>query len=106
MFSNAECFNVRFYITIPPLPTATGARTFIVLPPKTSPSFSHFSPTQNNLAPDEVQAHTGMFEPQLNDGYYELGLQSARVIIDSLALANKRGMELSYRIHYLDMACK
>ncbi|EEB86760.1 hypothetical protein MPER_16165, partial [Moniliophthora perniciosa FA553] len=32
----------------------------------------------------EVQAHTGMFAANTNDGYYNLGLETARLIRDAL----------------------
>ncbi|CAK5265010.1 unnamed protein product [Mycena citricolor] len=39
---------------------------------------------RNGLAADEIQAHTGMFSAQTNDGYYDLGLQTANLIKDAL----------------------
>jgi hypothetical protein len=39
------------------------------------------------LALDELQAHTGMFSGKTNDGYYELGLETARIIRESVMLA-------------------
>jgi hypothetical protein len=59
---------------------------FIVLPPRSSPSYSRFLLAQNKLAPDELQAHTGMFDAQSNDGYYELGLETAKLIRDAVML--------------------
>ena len=70
-------------------------RTFIVLP-KRKFSFSvpnggdvadHFLKAPNGLANDEIQAHTGMFEAKTNDGYYQLGLETSRVIREAVMLA-------------------
>ena len=36
---------------------------------------------------DEVAAHTTMFQGTSNDGYYELGLQTAQAIRDAVMLA-------------------
>jgi hypothetical protein len=43
-------------------------------------------PVKNSLALDELQAHTGMFGPKTNDGYYELGLETAKIIRESVML--------------------
>lgn len=60
------------------------ARTFIILPPKTSKSISYFTPASNGLAPDELQAHTGMFSAKTNDGYYVLGLETSKIIREAV----------------------
>jgi len=39
---------------------------------------------RNGLAADEVEAHTGMFSGKTNDGYYDLGLQTAQVIREAV----------------------
>ena len=76
-------------------PSFMDHRTFIVLP-KRKFSFSvpnegdvadHFLTAPNGLASDEIQAHTGMFEAKTNDGYYQLGLETARVIREAVMLA-------------------
>ncbi|EIN10898.1 hypothetical protein PUNSTDRAFT_125531 [Punctularia strigosozonata HHB-11173 SS5] len=93
-----------WYTLLPPLPSHDTPRTFIVLP-KPPPvlkeahapastsagdsalaaeAHKHFVPAKNSLAEDEVQAHTSMFEAKTNDGYYELGLQTAKVIREAL----------------------
>ncbi|KAG6833916.1 hypothetical protein H0H87_007927 [Tephrocybe sp. NHM501043] len=64
----------------------TAARMFIVLPKRASPEYTYFSPARNNKALDEIQAHTGMFGAKTNDGYYDLGLATAKIIRDSLPL--------------------
>ena len=76
-------------------PSFMDHRTFIVLP-KRKFSFSvpnegdvadHFLTAPNGLASDEIQAHTGMFEAKTNDGYYQLGLETSRVIREAVMLA-------------------
>jgi len=76
-------------------PSFMDHRTFIVLP-KRKFSFSlpskddvadHFLTAPNGLANDEIQAHTGMFEAKTNDGYYQLGLETSRVIREAVMLA-------------------
>ncbi|KAG6903477.1 hypothetical protein C0995_005500 [Termitomyces sp. Mi166 len=73
-----------FYTMIPATPPFSAARTFILLPKRTSPQYAYFSPANNTKALDEIQAHTGMFNAKTNDGYYELGLATAKVIRESL----------------------
>ncbi|KAF5387724.1 hypothetical protein D9615_000550 [Tricholomella constricta] len=76
-----------FYTHIPATPPFSVARLFVVLPKRASPQFSYFLPAKNSLAPDELQAHTGMFGAKTNDGYYELGLSVAKIIRESLQSA-------------------
>ncbi|GLB33969.1 putative serine esterase (DUF676) [Lyophyllum shimeji] len=73
-----------FYALIPATPPFSAARTFIVLPKRDTRQFAYFLPASNSLAPDELQAHTGMFGAKTNDGYYELGLAAAKIIRESL----------------------
>jgi hypothetical protein len=76
------------YTNLPPNPPEfLTSRTFVVLPKYGSRSKTHFSPVNNGLAPDEIQAHTGMFSASTNDGYYELGLSSAKIIRDAVLLS-------------------
>lgn len=71
----------RFYTYLPPNPPSyPSLRTFAVLPRQNTPLSTHFVPNCNTLASDEIQAHTGMFDGKLNDGYYELGLSTAQLI--------------------------
>ncbi|KIK29308.1 hypothetical protein PISMIDRAFT_7134 [Pisolithus microcarpus 441] len=75
-----------FYVLLPPsLPAFPSPRTFVVLPPRSSPAFPSYIISRNSVASDEVQAHMGMFEPTQNDGYYELGLETARIIREAAA---------------------
>ncbi|KAI6003707.1 hypothetical protein EDD15DRAFT_2507260 [Pisolithus albus] len=75
-----------FYVLLPPsLPAFPSLRTFVVLPPRSSPAFASYIISRNSIASDEVQAHMGMFEPTQNDGYYELGLETARIIREASA---------------------
>ncbi|VDC04083.1 unnamed protein product [Peniophora sp. CBMAI 1063] len=74
----------NFYTLIPPdISTTVTARTFCVLP-KAAAAANHFVPARNTLAEDEIHAHTGMFEPSTNDGYYQLGLAVAGFIREAL----------------------
>ncbi|KZT36682.1 hypothetical protein SISSUDRAFT_1063441 [Sistotremastrum suecicum HHB10207 ss-3] len=84
-------FNVvfrTFYTILPAKPPSQPLpRTFIILPPSTSKSVSCFLPARNTNAADEVQAHVGMFEPTTNDGYYELGLETAKLIREAISMS-------------------
>ncbi|KIJ20310.1 hypothetical protein PAXINDRAFT_7558 [Paxillus involutus ATCC 200175] len=74
-----------FYVTLPASPPAhSNTRTFVVLPPRSSPVFRHYHPAPNCVAADEVQAHMGMFKPGSNDGYYQLGLGTAQIIREAV----------------------
>ncbi|KAJ7498749.1 hypothetical protein FB451DRAFT_1202900 [Mycena latifolia] len=75
----------NFYTYLPPTPLLhDSVRTFIVLPKKNSPAEPYFVLARNGLAPDELEAHTGMFSGKTNDGYYDLGLQTAQLIRDAV----------------------
>ncbi|KAI0251326.1 hypothetical protein BJV78DRAFT_1212497 [Lactifluus subvellereus] len=70
-----------FYTYLPPaLPAHPSPRMFCLLPESSEDAFQHFVPARNTLAEDEVRAHVSMFEPGKNDGYYQLGLETAAVI--------------------------
>ena len=76
-------------------PSFMDHRTFIILPkrkfsfavPNAGDVADHFLTAPNGLASDEIQAHTGMFEAKTNDGYYQLGLETSRVIREAVMLA-------------------
>ncbi|KAJ7490429.1 hypothetical protein B0H11DRAFT_2010406 [Mycena galericulata] len=75
----------NFYSYLPPTPLLhTSARTFIVLPKKKAPAEPYFVLARNGLASDELEAHTGMFSGKTNDGYYDLGLQTAQFIREAV----------------------
>lgn len=38
----------------------------------------------NAIADNEIEGHTGMFSASTNDGYYQLGLMSAKLIRDAV----------------------
>lgn len=77
----------RFYTYLPPVPLMnSNARTFVVLPKRNARSANNFVPAKNGIAPDELQAHTGMFSAKTNDGYYELGLETVKVIREAVML--------------------
>ncbi|KAJ6515703.1 hypothetical protein C8R45DRAFT_810422 [Mycena sanguinolenta] len=76
----------NFYTYLPPTPLLSSSeRTFISLPKKNARAERHFVLARNGLAVDEVEAHTGMFSGKTNDGYYDLGLQTAQVIREAVA---------------------
>ena len=86
-FSHSPPYLLRFYTFLPPSPpTYFSSRTFVVLPKRTSRAYSHFAPAKNELAADELEAHTGMFSGATNDGYYELGLETAKFIRQAVFL--------------------
>ncbi|KAF7965198.1 hypothetical protein HWV62_45222 [Athelia sp. TMB] len=72
------------YTVLPSTSSKQPPKTFIILPPEDSKSISHFTPATNSLAPDELQAHTGMFAAKTNDGYYALGLETSRIIREAI----------------------
>ncbi|KAJ6628805.1 hypothetical protein B0H10DRAFT_1940185 [Mycena sp. CBHHK59/15] len=75
----------NFYTYLPSTPLLhDSARTFIVLPKKNTPAASYFVLARNGLAPDELEAHTGMFSGKTNDGYYDLGLETAQLIREAI----------------------
>ncbi|KAG9017448.1 hypothetical protein FRB93_007563 [Tulasnella sp. JGI-2019a] len=93
----------NLYTLLPPKPpTFPQPRTFIILPkPKTIPrpsntriesadavktldAANYFLAATNTIAPDEISAHTGMFDPKTNDGYYELGLSVVEIVRSAL----------------------
>lgn len=79
-----------FYTYLPPTPLLRDTdRTFIVLPKKNTPAAPYFVLARNGLAVDELEAHTGIFSAKTNDGYYDLGLQTAQLIRE--AIINGRG---------------
>lgn len=62
-------------------------RKFSFSTPNDGDVADHFLKAPNGLASDEIQAHTGMFEAKTNDGYYQLGLETSRVIREAIMLA-------------------
>ncbi|OJA09290.1 hypothetical protein AZE42_03134 [Rhizopogon vesiculosus] len=80
-------FRTFYTLMPPPPPSFSSPRTFAILPPKTSPVAAHFLPARNTQASDEIQAHTNMFNPRSNDGYYQLGLETAKIIREAVMSA-------------------
>lgn len=78
------------YFTRLPARKARGERerTFIILPSRAAKSAGSFTPMDNTVAADEVEAHVGMFSPKANSSFYELGLRSAALI--GTVLENER----------------
>ncbi|GAA5973312.1 hypothetical protein JCM11641_003067 [Rhodosporidiobolus odoratus] len=66
-----------FYTLLPPRPPTIPKRTFLVVPAASHLS-THFTPTSNSNAPDEIRAHTEMFDR--SPGMYALGQETARLI--------------------------
>ncbi|KAF8165537.1 hypothetical protein B0H34DRAFT_649403 [Crassisporium funariophilum] len=83
-------FRTLFTILPPKPPEFLTSRTFVVLPKYGSRAKEHFLPASNGIAADEINAHTGIFSGSTNDGYYQLGLASARIIRD--AVMSSRGI--------------
>ncbi|KAF8812245.1 hypothetical protein BYT27DRAFT_7086925 [Phlegmacium glaucopus] len=77
-------FRTLYAILPPKPPEFLTSRTFIVPPKYGSRSKNHFMPTSNGIALDEIKAHTGIFSANTNDGYYQLGLASVKIIQDAL----------------------
>ncbi|KAG9317470.1 hypothetical protein JVU11DRAFT_1672 [Chiua virens] len=85
-----------FYVFLPASPpTQPDPRTFVVLPPRSSPAFVHYVPSSNCVATDEIQAHMGMFNAGNNDGYYRLGLETAQVIREALAASRTQSVTVT-----------
>ncbi|KAG9046548.1 hypothetical protein FS837_004204 [Tulasnella sp. UAMH 9824] len=83
----------NFYTFIPPKGSAhPEPRTFVILPKRKASGSADLDPANyhlaavNNRADDEIDAHTGMFDPKTNDGYYELGLGVVEVIRNALGV--------------------
>ncbi|GAA96208.1 uncharacterized protein L969DRAFT_14405 [Mixia osmundae IAM 14324] len=69
-----------YYTQLPTTSTGT-KRTFINLPPSTSPVYDHFTPNLNTKVKTEVDAHITMFN-QKNDGSWQLGQESVALLTD------------------------
>ena len=90
-YSAASSAPYRLYAILPPKPPEfLTSRTFIVLPKYGNRSKDHFLPARNRIALDELQAHTGIFSATTNDGYYQLGLTSVKIIQDALITSRGR----------------
>ncbi|KAF9534708.1 hypothetical protein CPB83DRAFT_842800 [Crepidotus variabilis] len=90
-------FRVLYTVLPPKLPTFLTSRTFVVLPKYSSPAKNHFVAANNNIAENEVEGHTGMFSASTNDGYYQLGLTTAGLIRNALAMSRGQKPSLSKR---------
>lgn len=95
---SCECqltrFLSRFYTLLPPQPPEHPvSRTFCILPEQHTELAAYFSPAQNTVASDEVEAHVSMFEASKNDGYYALGLAAAEIIREAVMI--HRNMEVT-----------
>lgn len=55
-------------------------RTFAILPGPSEAILTHWRAAVNTVATDEITAHMGMFNPRSNDGFYDLGLATVRLI--------------------------
>jgi len=69
----------NFFTVLDSTTGLSGTRTFCVLPRRGANGAEAFVAAHNKLAQDEVAAHISMFDPKINDGYYALGLATARV---------------------------
>ncbi|KAI5117869.1 hypothetical protein M0805_006571 [Coniferiporia weirii] len=80
----------NFYTLVPgKFPDYFRTRMFIALPPNKSSLNSKFLLAQNNIAEDEIQAHTGMFKPNTNDGYHRLGFEVEEIIRGAIDSSNR-----------------
>jgi len=83
-----------FYTYLPGKPPLNpNPRSFIILPQPNTQYAPYFVQAHNSLALDEVAAHTGMFQGTSNDGYYDLGLQTAQAVRE--AVVSCRGSTLT-----------
>ncbi|WOO85647.1 uncharacterized protein LOC62_07G009144 [Vanrija pseudolonga] len=75
-----ETRNVVFanHFTLIPPKGFEGKRTFAIVPSSSGATADAWIPASNSRASDEVEAHTGMFNPRTNDGFYDLGLAVVR----------------------------
>ncbi|KAF8497348.1 hypothetical protein JB92DRAFT_2745657 [Gautieria morchelliformis] len=81
-----------FYTYLPGKPPINpNPRSFIVIPQPDTHYARYFVQAHNSLALDEVTAHTGMFRATSNDGYYDLGLQTAKSIREAVGLCRRGG---------------
>lgn len=84
-----------YYTLIPPKPpTHTTARSFCLLPASTHPLYTDWRSSTSSLAPDEVSAHIGMFNPTTNEAFYTLGLDVSRSILEAVEYARERDKAL------------
>jgi len=74
----------NFYTSLPVTSRYPSPRTFIIVPQSTSEAFQYHTPNVNSIAEDEIQAHTGMFEAPINDGFYDLGLRTVDIILRAM----------------------
>ncbi|KAJ3970886.1 hypothetical protein EV361DRAFT_913841 [Lentinula raphanica] len=78
----------NLYTLLPAIPLVHNLdRTFMILPKTDKRAMEHFLPAVNNIATDELQAHTGMFAAHSNDGYYKLGLDAAGFVREAVMLS-------------------
>ncbi|KAL1405372.1 hypothetical protein Q8F55_009003 [Vanrija albida] len=66
------------HFTLIPPKGFEGKRTFAIVPSASGATADAWIPASNTRASDEVEAHTGMFNPRTNDGFYDLGLAVVR----------------------------
>ncbi|KLT40835.1 hypothetical protein CC85DRAFT_329607 [Cutaneotrichosporon oleaginosum] len=74
----------NFYTCLPASGTHLTRRTFAIIPSPSEAIATHWMPAINTVAKDEVNAHMGMFNPRNNDGFYDLGLATVRIIAERL----------------------
>ncbi|EJD48423.1 hypothetical protein AURDEDRAFT_144029 [Auricularia subglabra TFB-10046 SS5] len=81
-----DALGVRFkvFYTVLDAKAPGQTRTFCVLPKRGSRDAAFFEPAHNKKVTDEVDAHVSMFDPKVNDGYYDLGLRAAHIIRDAM----------------------
>lgn len=72
--------DTSFYTCLPAGGTHLTRRTFAIIPSPSEALATHWMAATNTVAKDEVTAHMGMFNPRSNDGFYDLGLATVRII--------------------------
>ncbi|EFP78521.1 hypothetical protein PGT21_025230 [Puccinia graminis f. sp. tritici] len=100
-----------FYTEIPKVDPNSSDRHFIILPSsKTQPRGidASFSVNQNQKAANEINAHTTMFNQNLNSGYWDLGKDSARLISNWLQESHQHRSQLNRNLddHVLNQSSK
>ncbi|POW16108.1 hypothetical protein PSTT_01712 [Puccinia striiformis] len=100
-----------FYTEIPKADASTDDRHFIILPTsKTQPTGidASFSVNRNQKAPNEINAHTTMFNQNMNSGYWNLGKESARLISDWIqeSIQHRSKLNRNREDHVLNQSSK
>ncbi|TFK71817.1 hypothetical protein BDN72DRAFT_887503 [Pluteus cervinus] len=69
-----------FYVTVPTIQPPHIDRTFVNIPSYHDRAYKYWRPAQNGRAEDAVMGHMAMFDPQSNDEWHRLILDTLKVI--------------------------